>query len=63
MTTTRPATTPLYGVEYPADKRHLIHAALNNGAPPEVHSLLKKLPEQAYETPLDVMEALRANRE
>ena len=45
----------LSGVEYPAEKQDLIEAARRNDAPDEVMQTIRKLPEDNYGGPQDVM--------
>jgi len=45
----------LSGVGYPADKQDLIEAARRNDAPDEVMQTIRKLPEEHYGGPQDVM--------
>ena len=48
----------LKGADYPASKRDLMETAEKNGASEEVRSALESLPDQTYEKPVDVSEAL-----
>ncbi|UGB38715.1 DUF2795 domain-containing protein [Frateuria soli] len=45
----------LSGVDYPAEKQDLIEAARRNDAPDEVMQTIRKLPEDNYGGPQDVM--------
>ena len=45
-------------VDYPASRDQLVRAAAQEGADDTVRETLRKLPEQRYETPADVSEAL-----
>ena len=45
----------LSGVDYPAEKQDLIEAARRNDAPDEVMQTIRKLPEDHYGGPQDVM--------
>jgi hypothetical protein len=48
----------LSGIDYPCEKQDLIDAARNNGADENVISELEGLPDDTYESPADVSEAL-----
>lgn len=48
----------LGGIDYPADKNKLVNHAKQRGAPQEVVSLLNKIPDSDYGTPIDVSKAL-----
>lgn len=48
----------LEGVDYPASKEALIQHAEQQGADENVLETLKRLPDQDYETPAEVNEAL-----
>lgn len=48
----------LEGVDYPASKGDLINNARQKGADQNVISTLEKLPDQTYNTPVDVSETL-----
>lgn len=48
----------LKGVDYPAKKNELVKVAENNGSSEDVRGALDKLPDQTYETPADVAEAV-----
>jgi Protein of unknown function (DUF2795) len=50
----------LQGVDYPTKKADLIKQAQQNGAPPEVMNLLRQLPEETYQRPADVTQAIGA---
>ena len=50
----------LQGVDYPTRKADLIKQAQQNGAPPEVMNLLRQLPEETYQKPTDVTQAIGA---
>ena len=45
----------LSGVSYPAEKQDLIECARKNDAPDEVMQTIRKLPEDHYGGPQDVM--------
>ncbi len=45
----------LQGVDYPANKQQLVEKARDNDAPDEVMQTIRKLPEQDYGGPQDVM--------
>jgi len=45
----------LAGVSYPAEKQDLIETARKNDAPDEVMQTIRKLPEDHYGGPQDVM--------
>ena len=49
----------LNGVDYPASKSDIITNAQKEGADEKVMSMLQRLPEQNFQTPTDVSEALR----
>ncbi len=48
----------LGGLDYPASKQDLIKHAEQEGADENVRSTLDKVPDQEYETPADVSEAI-----
>jgi hypothetical protein len=48
----------LEGVGYPTGKRDLVEEAKRQGASDEVRSTLERLPEETFETPTDVSEAI-----
>jgi hypothetical protein len=48
----------LKGVDYPASKRDLLEAAERNGADGDVRTTLERLPDEEYQTPADVSQAL-----
>ena len=48
----------LKGVDYPASKASLLQNAERNGADEGVRATLEQLPDEEYETPADVSEAL-----
>ena len=48
----------LKGVDYPASKEDLINHAKQNGADENAISALEALPDEEYETPTDVSEAI-----
>ncbi len=50
----------LKGVDYPADKNELIQAAKDEGADENVISMLESLPEEQYQTPADLSQAIGA---
>ncbi|MBD2430690.1 MULTISPECIES: DUF2795 domain-containing protein [Fischerella] len=50
----------LKGMDYPASKEELIQHAQQNGADENAISVLQQLPEQEYQTPTDVSEAVSA---
>jgi hypothetical protein len=48
----------LKGVDYPANKQQLIEAAKKNGADENVCSTLSQLPDDKYDAPVDVSQAV-----
>jgi hypothetical protein len=48
----------LKGVDYPASKSDLLKNADREGADEEVRTTLEQLPDEEYESPADVSEAL-----
>ena len=48
----------LSGVDYPVQKQDLLKHAEQNGADQDVRSALEQLPDQSFETPADVSQAL-----
>ena len=60
MVTMSPAQIQKYlgGVDYPATKQDLLKHAQQEGADEAVLSMLQQLPEQTYQRPADVSEAL-----
>jgi hypothetical protein len=60
MTTINPIQLQKYlkGVDYPASKRELIDNAEKLGADEPVRKALDELPDQEFQTPADVSEAI-----
>ncbi len=56
---TAPANVQSYlkGVHYPSKKEDLVNTARHNGAPKEIVEVLRKLPEDEFGGPQDVMKA------
>ena len=52
----------LGGVDYPARRDDLVRAAEQHGADENVRTLLQQLPDEAYETPAEVSQAMGAQR-
>jgi hypothetical protein len=48
----------LKGVDYPASKNDLLKNAEREGADEDARATLERLPDQEYESPADVSEAL-----
>ena len=48
----------LKGVDYPATKEDLLESAERNGADEDVRTTLEQLPDEEYETPADVSQAV-----
>jgi hypothetical protein len=48
----------LEGVDYPASKQDLIKVAQDHGAAENVLKMLQNLPDQTFETPADVSQAI-----
>ncbi len=48
----------LGGVDYPASKEDLVQAAEQHGADENVRAMLEQLPDEEYETPADVSQAM-----
>jgi hypothetical protein len=48
----------LKGVDYPASKSDLLETAERNGADEDVRTTLERLPDEEYQTPADVSQAL-----
>jgi hypothetical protein len=48
----------LGGLDYPAGKEDLMKRAEQEGADENVRSTLEKIPDQKYETPADVSQAI-----
>ncbi|MDM9383244.1 DUF2795 domain-containing protein [Chlorogloeopsis sp. ULAP01] len=48
----------LKGVDYPANKQQLIEHAQQQGADENAISVLQQIPDQEYQTPTDVSEAV-----
>ena len=48
----------LKGVDYPASKSDLLENAERNGADKDTRTTLEQLPDEEYETPADVSQAL-----
>lgn len=47
----------LKGISYPASRDDLLSTAKKNNAPEDVMELLRKIPDQEYHGPQDVMKA------
>lgn len=48
----------LKGVDYPASKNDLLRNAEREGADEDVRAMLERLPDEEYESPADVSQAL-----
>lgn len=48
----------LSGVDYPASKDDLVKYARNQGADENVQETLRQIPDQQYQTPADVSQAI-----
>ncbi|MGV0026300.1 DUF2795 domain-containing protein [Phormidesmis priestleyi] len=48
----------LKGIDYPVSKEDLIKHAQQNGADEDLRSILEELPDEAYETPAEVSQAI-----
>ncbi|MGI8406294.1 MAG: DUF2795 domain-containing protein [Thermomicrobiales bacterium] len=48
----------LHGVNYPASKQDLLDAAKKNGADDDATSTLQNLPDEKFQTPADVSQAV-----
>lgn len=48
----------LKGTDYPADKEQLLKQAEKNGADEDVRSMLEKLPNDKFQTPAEVSQAV-----
>jgi hypothetical protein len=48
----------LKGVDYPASKDDIVRTAEEQGADEDIRATLDRLPDQEYETPADVSEAI-----
>ena len=48
----------LKGVDYPASKQDLLEHLEREGADEDVRSTLQQLPDESYQTPADVSEAI-----
>ena len=48
----------LKGMDYPANKQEVLNHAKEHGADENVCSTLERLPDEAFETPADVSQAL-----
>jgi hypothetical protein len=60
MSTVNPIQLQKYlkGVDYPAKKQDLLNAAQRNDADENVRATLERLPDQTFNSPNDVSEAL-----
>jgi Protein of unknown function (DUF2795) len=60
MATPNPVQVQKYlgGVDYPARKQDLVKRAQQEGADENVLAALERLPDQTYQSPADVSEAL-----
>lgn len=60
MATVNPIQLQKYlkGVDYPASKEDLVKKAKQEGADERVCSVLERLPDQQYQTPADVSQAV-----
>lgn len=48
----------LHGMDYPARKNDLVKKAQSNNAPGDVIDMLSKLPDQDFNSPVDVNKAI-----
>lgn len=48
----------LKGLDYPASKQEIVSHAEDHGADEQVLSTLRELPDEEYESPVDVSEAV-----
>ncbi|PSB23204.1 hypothetical protein C7B61_17855 [filamentous cyanobacterium CCP1] len=48
----------LKGVDYPASKQDLIKTAEKHGADDKIRSVLEQLPDEQFDTPTDVNQAI-----
>ncbi len=48
----------LKGIDYPARKQDLLKVAESNNADEVVHRVIQSLPDQTYNTPIDVTKAI-----
>ena len=60
MSTVKPIQVQRYlkGIDYPATKQDLLDAAERNNADENVRSTLERLPDQSFNSPNDVSEAI-----
>lgn len=52
----------LHGITYPATRDELVEAAEAEGAPPEVMTMIRNMPDAEYGGPQDVMKAYGAEK-
>lgn len=52
----------LKGVDFPASKNDLLNKAKANGAPSEVIDMIKSLPHDKFNSPIDVSKAFGESR-
>jgi hypothetical protein len=48
----------LAGIHYPADKEKLVANAKQKSAPQDVMSMVQRLPEKTYNSPIDITKAI-----
>ncbi len=48
----------LKGIKYPASKKEIIARAQEGGADSNIKQILQRLPEETYQTPADVSQAV-----
>jgi hypothetical protein len=49
----------LKGIDFPANKKKLMQQARDNDAPEDVMHTIERLPEQQYNSPIDVSKAIK----
>ncbi|MHB8110942.1 MAG: DUF2795 domain-containing protein [Syntrophorhabdaceae bacterium] len=49
----------LKGIDFPANKKKLMQQARDNDAPEDVMHTIERLPEQQYNSPIDVSKAMK----
>jgi hypothetical protein len=56
-----PAAVERYikGIDFPANKKKLMQQAKDNDAPDDVIKTIQRLPEQQYNSPIDISKAMK----
>ncbi|MEN6617711.1 MAG: DUF2795 domain-containing protein [Syntrophorhabdus sp.] len=49
----------LKGIDFPANKKKLLQQARDNDAPSDVMKTIERLPDQQYNSPIDISKAMK----